>query len=492
MMTSAVRTSQLPRSAVTALVAIASFVFFLRLPLIDDAHIAMCYARTLATSGTWGMYPGCWANAATSPLNVITLGAIGGVVRSYPLAASIVAILSFWTVYLCASSIGRTLFNSAAFGVLAVVAVATNPSVLAAVGLEGPLVAALMVASMCAIVGERWRLCGVVLGLLVLARMDTLLLAVIVLATCALRGAHWRRIAISFLLVTVPWFLFAWIELGSFVPDTFFLKTAQRWGDGVRFLDGPALYWRSFPLASVASILLVPCMPLALFGAPPVRRIACILTAYAVASLAAYALLGPPPCPWYFLQEVIPIAVVGALGIAEGARRFGRVVLALGLVPAAVLAFELSSRPFPLAEQLINVNWGTPARYEEIGRALAKLTNAEDAIETDAEIGTFAYFSERHIVNEFSDQARADSIIDRAEYFGRGWGGWLVAFNFAWRVRRAPVAARWRLTQTAMDDDPTVSTSKTAWDSWTHWERHARFTLMAVPNRVAAPADSGR
>jgi hypothetical protein len=472
------------RSATTAAVAlagIAAYVLFLRLPLIDDAHIAMCYARALATSGTWGMYPGHVANAATSPLNVMALAAVGGVVRSFPLAAEIVAILSFWTVFLVASSIGRTLFGSPALGVVALVAVATNPSVLAAVGLEGPLVAALMTATIWAVVHERWGTCGALLGLLVLARMDALLLATIVVPTCVARGAPVRRMLGAFAAVTLPWFLFSWIALGSFVPDTFFLKTAQRWGSGARFLDGPALYYRAFPFASVASVLLLPAAPFAFFGAPAVRRIAWTLTAYAAAILVAYALLGPPPCPWYFLQEIIPIALVAAFGVVEASRRFGRASLVLGAAPAAALAWALASQPFPLREQLINVNWGTPERYASIGRAVGAATNPDDVIAAHAELGTVAFYSERRLVNEFSDQACSDEILDRAEYAGRGWARWLVAFNFAWRETKAPARANWRLTEEVMDDDPTVSTSKLAWDSWSRWQRHARFTLTPNP-----------
>ena len=43
---------------------------------IDDAYITASYARTLGTSGTWGMHPGFTSNAATSPLNVIVLAVL--------------------------------------------------------------------------------------------------------------------------------------------------------------------------------------------------------------------------------------------------------------------------------------------------------------------------------------------------------------------------------------------------------------------------------
>ena len=50
----------------------------------DDALITVSYARTLAESGTWGVFPGITANTQTSPLNAWLLAA-GMVVVDQPL-----------------------------------------------------------------------------------------------------------------------------------------------------------------------------------------------------------------------------------------------------------------------------------------------------------------------------------------------------------------------------------------------------------------------
>jgi hypothetical protein len=69
--------------AAAALLAIGAF-WLVRLALIDDAYITLSYARNLATSLHWGLIPTEPANSATSPLNVVLLGAATALLR--PLA----------------------------------------------------------------------------------------------------------------------------------------------------------------------------------------------------------------------------------------------------------------------------------------------------------------------------------------------------------------------------------------------------------------------
>jgi len=68
----------------------ATGVFLLVSPaLIDDAYITMAYARNLAFHLHWGLIADETANSATSPLNVIALGAITAVVRDGVLAVGV-------------------------------------------------------------------------------------------------------------------------------------------------------------------------------------------------------------------------------------------------------------------------------------------------------------------------------------------------------------------------------------------------------------------
>jgi hypothetical protein len=57
--------------------------------LIDDAYITTAYARNLAFHLHWGMIADETANSATSPHNVIALGAITAVVRDGVVAVGV-------------------------------------------------------------------------------------------------------------------------------------------------------------------------------------------------------------------------------------------------------------------------------------------------------------------------------------------------------------------------------------------------------------------
>src|SRR5881398_3455090 len=65
---------------VAALLGVAAFLL-VRSSLTDDAYITLSYAKNLAVHGEWGMIPGQPANSATSPLNVLLLGALTLVTR---------------------------------------------------------------------------------------------------------------------------------------------------------------------------------------------------------------------------------------------------------------------------------------------------------------------------------------------------------------------------------------------------------------------------
>jgi len=51
--------------------------------LTDDCYITLAYAKNLAMHGEWGLVPGSPANSATSPLNVLLLGALTLVTRIF-------------------------------------------------------------------------------------------------------------------------------------------------------------------------------------------------------------------------------------------------------------------------------------------------------------------------------------------------------------------------------------------------------------------------
>ena len=80
----------------TAGVAVAATAVFLLVSraLIDDAYITMAYARNLAFHLHWGPIADETANSATSPLNVIALGAITAVVRDAVVAVGVLFVVA--------------------------------------------------------------------------------------------------------------------------------------------------------------------------------------------------------------------------------------------------------------------------------------------------------------------------------------------------------------------------------------------------------------
>src|SRR5207248_1844145 len=124
----------------------------------------------------------------------------------------------------------------------------------------------------------------------------------------------WRTVFAA-LLVTVPWFGFSWLVLGSAVPDTLVIKLSQpAWGP-FGFTNGPLLYWRNFPGATAFSFLpllvggLAGVVWLVYYrrGSPTARR----LTPFAALAIAgalhyfAYSRLGVPPYHWYYAPSII-------------------------------------------------------------------------------------------------------------------------------------------------------------------------------------------
>lgn len=62
----------------------AAVCWLMHRALADDALITVSFARTLAESGTWGVYPGLTAHTQTSPLNAWLIAA-GVVAVGHPI-----------------------------------------------------------------------------------------------------------------------------------------------------------------------------------------------------------------------------------------------------------------------------------------------------------------------------------------------------------------------------------------------------------------------
>jgi hypothetical protein len=215
--------------------------------LIDDSYITLSYARTLAVHLHWGMIPQEVANSATSPLNVLLLAAATTLLRVsggvHPVAALGVVfagclVMTAWGW----SRIVRALRSPWWVAVAGTAAVAVNPFVLSATGLEVHLIAAVLTVLVAMALEGRPVWFGVVGGLAMISRLD-LVIFVVLIALCTTSIRHrLGTAALIALLVSAPWYVFSWLVLGSAIPDTFVLKTLQHSFSGWTYFQGPLFY----------------------------------------------------------------------------------------------------------------------------------------------------------------------------------------------------------------------------------------------------------
>lgn len=479
--------------ALLVLVALGGYISLFRHAIVDDAFISMRYSAMLAERGEWTFLPGRISNTATSPLNVLTTAAVGRVLGDIPLAALTLATLHFAAMLLLLLRISQRLFGSAVFGTMAFVALATNCLLLSTLGLEGTLFTVLFIWSIERSLADDWTRVAIACGLVVLARPDGGLLAVLYLLTMP-GGLRARvRFVLTAAVTVSPWFLYSWIHLGSLVPDTLQIKVSQSgWGRGLTYATGLGLYLQRYPLQSVWSFLLLPCVPFAFVGTgSAVRRTASIVGAYGVLHLAAYTAMGIPPYHWYYVNQVVPVALVGSLGatalagrVREGVARRG-VTAALVALPALGLLITFTRVGVPLREAPIHTNWWNREGYRQVGLWLREHVAEGDVIFNVSEMGTVGFYAERMLVNEFSDQNITwGAIVER--YPSLPWPARVgIDLNYYWRRMQPPLPPRTYTLIHLKDDESPGNPLRVvnSWETSTSWTPHARLYLL----RAAAP-----
>lgn len=448
-----------PRQLFFLVFLFAALALYARLfahALIDDTFITLVYARNLAWHGRWGFLPGEPMNTATSPLNVILLAAAarlaGDAVRAVWLLGG-----ALWLGMLAALwSIGRRLFGRPAFFTgLAGGALLANPLLISTLGLESYLFILCFLVALACFLARRWRLLAAALGALCLARIDGVLAAAVFFWFVP----GWRerlRFTLIFVAVLLPWHLYAWIALGSFFPETLFIKASQKSFGGYSFLTGLYCYFSQYPAATAISFLLLPAAPLGLrLRRPAPRRAAGVVALYGAAHFAGYSALRVPPYHWYYASTLACLILLAALGLAElyqtaAAQRRRAWLAALWVVaalPALLLAALIARQGSPVpASMPIHSNWTTRAQYEVIAADLARLVPPGQAVLCDCEIGTLAFDSGAALHNEFSDRALLMDVVERI-LKPHGLKRLFTRFNFFFRrVASAPGPLPYRLT----------------------------------------------
>jgi hypothetical protein len=389
----------------------------------------MTYARNLAFDLHWGLIEGETANSATSPLNVLLLGAITAVVRDPVVAVGVLFVITAVVMARWLGGLAQHLALSRATPWIAAAMLLASPLLLSTVGLESYLVVAAVVGLLRYGAAGRPVAFGIVAGLAVLTRPD--LAVVVVVTALGFSGIRRRlvRAALVAVAVAAPWHLWSWFVLGSAVPDTLLVKAGQGAWSGFGFGTGPLMYLDAFPVAaavSFAPLVLGATGFLVVLAAwlagrrEPVQGAAAVAALAAVAHWVAYSALGTPPYHWYYAPLITGMSVCTALLAGRALAARGTAEVAMAAVPV-VLAVAMAATDLlhgvPWSRTAMGSNWASPAEYERIGRELPPLVG-DAAVESPGEIGTMAYYCGCVIVDAFSDRGRMIDMIEDREARG--------------------------------------------------------------------------
>lgn len=442
----------------------AAVFLVVRGSLTDDGYITLAYAKNLAVHGEWGLIPGSPANSATSPLNILLLGALTFVTRvtgdPHPVVAlGILVVLCGAALGWSWQRIGRVFALPAAAGVLGVALVLLNPFVLSAIGLEVLLIpAVLLVLTVFALEG-RPVLFGVTAGLTVLTRLDLVVFVLVIALSAPAIRRRLPRAAGFAVLTAAPWFVVSWLVFGSFVPDTLAIKQTQAglfapWS----YSTGPLMYYLGWPTTVLVSFVpaLIGVVALAAWAAArfgvrwpefPALGPVAALGAGGVLYYVVYSFLGVGPFHWYY---VAPLTATSAFAVAafgawyaqtreRPALRSGPALLALGLTGVVVLAGAAvdARQGLPWKSPLIFGNWASAQDYARVGTALgARLDGA--SVASPGEIGTLAYYCECAIIDEFSDRGHAVELVNKRIETASPLMSLALRINYHWLDRSLP------------------------------------------------------
>ena len=419
-------TASLAAAAIGAALGALLFLVAWR-SILDDGHITLSYARNLAEHWHWGLTEYRGSNTATSPMNVwlLALGIL--VTRSGTVAVGLVLVASTAATAGWMSTISRRVgLPPLVAPTIAAATLVTSPLFASTVGMETFLsIAVLTGVARYAIDGGRTVATGILCAAAMLTRPDLAVPAAVIAFGLLVVG---RPRPLRATLVTagtaaaivLPWYLFSWVMLGGFVPDTYAIKSASgQFAGGDTFFNGPVVHivyaWTRATLLTAIPVVLG-LGSLAWWARrtnrtrPPARP-AIVFALAGLAHWAAFAAIGVPPYHWYYCPSVGLLALATGITVADLSMRHRVAVSATALVIGVISGTQLAG-PIPWTYPPIYGNWASAEQYAAMGRDLARSIPAGSTVGSFGEIGGVAYYCRCDIIDPFSDRAAANDLID--------------------------------------------------------------------------------
>ena len=341
-------------AAVAAWSAVASFEGY----VFEDSYITYRYADNLAEGQGFVFNPGERVLGTSTPLWTLLLAA------GKRLTGQEIPVLAGWlfaAAWVAFALLGAALIRSRGRGnagaLFALACLWGAGGILLVWGMETALDVALLFAALAAARARREGLLGLLLGLAMITRFDTVLFAGLLLALVAWseRRVPWRPFLVA-TAVVLPWLIFSQLYFGAPFPHTLSAKahdeTTQAYLRGAVRQTGLAFFTPLLRFGRVPAAGYLPLVWLALMLPIPLalRRLGrgeprlLVLVLFPLALWFAYGLIGPPvEHTWHMLPGMFLLVAAAALAWGslfpglEASRPVTLTAIALLLVSAVLL-----------------------------------------------------------------------------------------------------------------------------------------------------------
>jgi hypothetical protein len=379
----------------------------------DDPYITYRYAYNLAHGNGFVYNVGERVQSTTTPLYTLLLAGAGLAGLDIPTAGYYLSIVALLGHGVCCVGFVVAAGLSRWIGLGTVALTFASPVTPFGLGAEMPLLMVLAWGSWWAAAEGRWHIAALLAAFATVTRGDGVLVgaALALVYLYVYRKVSPRRwpwsAALIYLLLAIPWYIFAWLYFGSPLPATLGAKQAQGAAEGAAtFLEGLLLFWRhSF---GALEALWLPALFVMAAGVGTLlwRRGWLLLpVVWATLFIGGFALLGVPRYPWYY-SPLVPMAALalilggGMLGAALVRRYRVRNAGQMGLFWGSILVLLLAGAPFLLASIEGRRLEPVPRYrlYMQVGDWLAQNTPPEVSVGAE-EVGLLGYHSQRRIID---------------------------------------------------------------------------------------------
>jgi hypothetical protein len=282
----------------------------------DDPFITYRYAQNLAKGLGFVYNPGLRVQSTITPFFTLILTAFYFIWRDIPHPAIILGAFSLALGAIFLWILSKS-WQSPLVGWVGLLLYPTFPLLLSTLGSETPVYLALCLGAYAFYSQRRYDLSAIFAAFAVLTRPDGALVPIILAADYLIRFRKpipWKSIII-FLLLTLAWFVFAWVYFGSPIPVTLAAKQqqggmaiSQKFAPGLLTIIKPYslnwFYWFEALLVLIGFVFMV-------FRA----RIWLIFIAWTGLYFFAFSLLGVSRYFWYYAPLIPGFIILTGLGI---------------------------------------------------------------------------------------------------------------------------------------------------------------------------------